>query len=194
MRVSAAVHGPDAAEAREHPVALRRRRAPRRRRATIVAPRRADSTTVRDCGGSSPARCHAHDGTCRQPSIDGGANIGRGVGPGARSPNHVTMRRHAPNACMPVTFCSKIELARASKTRSVRLSRRPGLRRCASATSGCRDPSKSPGVVERAAQGGELAERPVGARDPTPRRGSRRDASRAARASRRPPGCGWPAR
>ena len=61
--------------------------------------------------GEAPAVLDDIDGTA------GGANIGRGVGPGARSPCQVTIRRHAPNACMPVTFCSKIAQARATSAR-----------------------------------------------------------------------------
>ena len=82
--------------------------------------------------------------------------------------DHVTIRRHAPNACMPVTFCSMIELASASKNRSVRPMRTPGLRRCAVGDEGVAARVEVARIVVRAAQRGQLSERPVGAG--TPRR------------------------
>ena len=125
MRVSAEVQGP-------MPGRLSRMRSTpsvsgaARRALTREVPRAAIRAIVRDCGGSSPARCHSHDGMRRQPSMVGGANIGLGVGPGARVPWPVTTLRQAPHAWRPVTFCSNTELMSASKTRSVRLRRRPG--------------------------------------------------------------------
>ena len=110
---------------------------------SIEARRRAASTTVRDCGGSSPARCHDQLGIIRQSA--GGAYIGRGVGPGAGSPWCVRIQRHAPNACSPVTFCSKTLLASASKTRSVAPIRRSGRLWWVAAMSGCRDASNPSG-------------------------------------------------
>jgi hypothetical protein len=91
---------------------------------------------VRDCGGSTPARCHAQEGIAPHSATLGGANRARGAGPGARVPKRVMSTRQAPKACRPVTFCSMIEAARASKTRSVRVRRSPGLRRWVAAMRG----------------------------------------------------------
>ena len=64
--------------------------------------------------------------------------MGRGVGPGAGVPNFVTSRRHESCACRVMTFCSRIAAASASNTCAERAMRKPGLRRCASSSSGSR--------------------------------------------------------
>ncbi len=137
MRVSADVHAPTprrliSTRSRASPSVraggararrCRRGARPRRSCATAAARDRLDASPTTGCDAS--------------PRMVGGANIGCGVGPGARSPNQVTRLRQAEKACRPVTFCSMTELANASNTSPVRPMRRPGLRRCTSATSGC---------------------------------------------------------
>jgi hypothetical protein len=122
MRISALVHAP---MPRRLVTALSADAGSRAAR-SIEVRRAAACTIVRDCGGSSPARCHVQLGMRCQSA--GGANIGRGVGPGARSPHQVRIIRQAPKACSPVTFCSNTALISASKTRSVRPSRRSPCR------------------------------------------------------------------
>ena len=110
MRVSADVHGPTP----RWLISTRSRASP----SVAVMTTRRDRVAAA-CGLDDGARLRRLEaGAMPRPRRDhaasrrslGGANIGRGVGPGARSPCHVTMRRQAAKACMPVTFCSMIAL------------------------------------------------------------------------------------
>ncbi len=99
--------------------------------------------SVRDRFGSTPARCHSHDGMRRQRSGDGSTRMPAGTGPGAGSPCARISCRHARLASSPVTFCSSTAEAIASKTWLVRMRRSADSRRCASRSSGCAETSRS---------------------------------------------------
>ena len=141
-----------------------------------AAARTAVRTRVRLRRCSTPAARKRQLGTRAQASGVGGTNIpyaaepGSRVGPGAGSPNSRTSSRQARNASWPVTTCSMQAGASASKTASVRPTRKWPQRRWASTSTGCSGRgAKPPGVVVLADQPGQLVEHPLRAR--RPRRG-----------------------
>ncbi len=77
--------------------------------------------------GSTPARCHSHEGMAAHCSAVGKTRMPAGAGPGAGSPNRMLSRRQAAKASRPTTFCSITAAIRASRTRPVRGTRRPGM-------------------------------------------------------------------
>ena len=80
---------------------------------------------VRERLPSTPARCQSQDGIRVQTAGGGQTRSPAGPGPGAGSPCRFTSQRHAPRASRPVTFCSSTAGTSASKTRPVRITRRP---------------------------------------------------------------------
>ncbi len=101
---------------------------------------------VRDWAGWTPRRSHSHDGM--EAIVSGvGCSISRSgaTGPGAGSPWRRTSSRNEPNACLPVTFCSRIEGTSDSITSPVRPMRQWRWVRHPAATSGWWCGSKADG-------------------------------------------------
>ncbi len=93
------------------------------------APRRGSRRPAgrRERAGSTPARCHDHDGMRRSRSGAGSTAIPFGAGPGAGSPWARASQRCSRTASWPVTRCSSTALTSASYSRPVEISRSPGL-------------------------------------------------------------------
>ena len=92
---------------------------------------------MRDWAGCTPSRNHSHDGIAAM-SAGVGWSISRSdaTGPGAGSPWRRTSSRNEPNACFPVTFCSRIDGTSDSITRPVAPIRQCWCRLQPAATSG----------------------------------------------------------